>query len=198
MEKNDTEKKTVRSYYKSRRDAMPSALADKLSLEISALVLSWELYQQAETVFFYYPLGKEVSLLPVMKDALRKGKQAAFPKTDGGHMEFYAVTQLSQLKEGSFHVMEPPCSDKALAVKNPDICFVPGIAFDRAGGRFGYGRGYYDRYFAGYADAGMVKLAGCAYSWQIAERLPVHGWDVAMDYLISEKGIWQPMGMNDD
>lgn len=193
MERNNTEKneerKMVRSYYKSRRDAMSAALANKLSLEISELVLAWDVYQQAETVFFYYPLGKEVSLLPVIEDALRTGKQAAFPKTDGGHMEFYAITELGQLKQGSFHVMEPQCSDRELAVNNPDICFVPGIVFDRTGGRFGYGRGYYDRYFADHTHQSMGKLAGCAYSCQIAESLPAHAWDVAMDYLISENGI---------
>lgn len=190
------ERKMIRSYYKKQRDEMPAALASRLSLEISGLVLDWELYQQAETVFFYYPLGNEVSLLPVMEQALRTGKQAAFPKTDGEHMEFYKVTDLKQLQEGSFHVMEPPCTDTDLAVKNPDICFVPGIVFDRAGGRFGYGRGYYDRYFADkYVDKmERCTIVGCAYDCQIAGRLPVHVWDVAMDYLVSEHGIIKACG----
>ena len=179
-------RQTIRRHYKKMRDDMPSALAARLSLELSGHILEWERYRQAETVFFYYPLGNEVSLLPVMKDALFQKKRVAFPKTDGERMDFYVVTDLKQLKEGSFHVMEPAGIGKLPVNQEPDLCFVPGIVFDRAGRRFGYGRGYYDRYFA---DRKVGIMAGCAYECQIADRLPVHAWDVPMDYVVSECGI---------
>lgn len=176
----------IRKQYKKKRDAMPSALVCQLSARISKAILAWEVYQNAQTVFFYYPLGNEVSLLPVIEDALRAGKHAAFPKTAGEHMDFYEVACLQELKEGCFHVMEPE-SGKREPVLEPDLCFVPGIVFDWSGGRFGYGRGYYDRYFA---KRHAVKLAGCAYGCQVTERLPVNAWDVKMDFLVSENGIF--------
>lgn len=175
----------LRKHYKALRDAMPPGLADRLSAQISGLILQWDLYQQADTVFFYYPLGNEVSLLPVIEEALAKGKRAAFPKVFGEKMEFYEVLGLSELEEGKFHVMEPFTEGKS-PIREPSICFVPGTVFDRSGGRFGYGGGYYDRYFAG---CGSTALVGCAYGFQIAGRLPVNSLDVGMDHLASENGI---------
>lgn len=179
----------IRDDYKKRRDAMTSSLADELSIKICGQMLAWEPYRQAGTIFFYYPLGKEVSLLRVMQDALQSGKRIAFPKTAGSRMDFYEVGDLHELKEGSFHVMEPESRGKAAVSGNPDLCFVPGIAFDRTGGRFGYGRGYYDRYFADPERKAGTKLIGCAYECQVLQSLPVSDWDVRMDYLLTEKGI---------
>ncbi len=183
------ERKKIRDGYKRTRDAMSESLVQELSLKISSNVLEWEPYRQAETIFFYYPLGKEVSLLYVMQDALRHGKRIAFPKTTGDAMDFYEITDLDLLKEGSFHVMEPESRGKKAVSCNPDLCFVPGIAFDHAGGRFGYGRGYYDRYFADPLRQAATTRIGCAYECQISENLPVSDWDVRMDYLLTEKGI---------
>lgn len=177
----------IRRHYKKQRDAMPVSLARQLSEKISAAILQWELYQRANAVFFYYPLGKEVSLLPVIEEALQKGRRAAFPKTVGDIMEFYEVTDLQELEEGNFHVMEPKAEGRRPVCWEPELCFVPGVAFGRAGERYGYGRGYYDRYFA---DRGTVRLVGCAYGSQIAEKLPVGAWDVRVDDLVSEEGIF--------
>lgn len=186
MSEMQEEREKIRRQYKKKRNDMPAALVHQLSAEISELILGWEVYQRARYIFFYYPLGKEVSLLPVIKDALQAGKHAAFPKTTGDHMDFYEAVSLQELKEGSFHVMEPESEGRDSFCGEPDLCFVPGTVFDRSGGRFGYGRGYYDRYFAG---KDTVKLAGCAYACQIVEKLPVSIRDVRMDYLLSENGV---------
>ena len=176
----------VRSRYKKRRADMPPFLAELLSDRISKEVLSWECYQKAGAVFFYYPLGNEVSLLPVIEDALSKGKRAAFPKTVKDSMQFYEVTDLTEFSEGSFHVMEPDIKGKKPADWEPELCFVPGVVFDRQGGRFGYGKGYYDRYFA----HKTCCLAGCAYECQTVDRLQTDAWDVRMNYLVTENGVF--------
>lgn len=177
----------IRKQYQEIRSAMPSSLAEQLSEQISQKVLMWDVYQKAGAVFFYYPLGNEVSLMPVIKDALQKGKRLAFPKVSGNSMRFYEVTDLRDFCEGSFHVMEPDTERTKPAEWEPELCFVPGTAFDRLGGRFGYGKGYYDRYFAA-KSCGC--LAGCAYECQTADRLCTDTWDIRMNYLITENGIF--------
>lgn len=180
------QKDRIRKEYLAKRNAMPKELVKRLSDEISDFVLGWDVYQKAQAVFFYYPLGNEVSLLPVIRDALKNGKQAAFPKTFGDEMEFYEITDLRDLKEGRFHVMEPAVNTKQPFYAQPDLCFVPGAVFDVSGGRFGYGKGYYDRYFSARKTG---KLAGCAYGCQITDRLPVDEWDIRMDVLLCERGV---------
>ncbi len=186
MENSKAIRKQMRQFYKNRRDGLPDSLVQRLSSQISGHILQWGLYQKAETVCFYYPLGKEVSLLGAVNDALGQGKHTAFPKVDGGTMQFLEVTSLDEMEEGYFHVMEP-VAGKAVDSGGPMLCFVPGIVFDRSGGRMGYGKGYYDRYFA---KKGNCILAACAYGCQIADTVPMGAWDVRMDYIISEEGVF--------
>lgn len=183
---DNTDKHKLRNDYQSQRSQMSQQTTALLSTQICRHILQWKQYQTAETVFFYYPLGNEVSLLPVVKDAFASGKRTAFPKVSGSHMDFYETLDLADFKEGSFHVMEPCTGKKIPADFQPVLCFVPGSVFDRQGGRLGYGKGYYDRYFVHNSQA---LLVGCAYEFQIVPMLPTDAWDIRMDYLLSENGI---------
>jgi 5-formyltetrahydrofolate cyclo-ligase len=60
------------------------------------------------------------------------------------------------------------------------------LGFDRAGGRIGYGAGYYDRFLS--KNPGMRKI-GIAFACQEVERLPVDENDIRMDVIITEDGI---------
>ena len=182
----DAKKDAFRMAYRKKRDAMPVSLVESLSARICRSILEWEAFQKAEAVFFYYPLGKEVSLLAAVTEALAQGKRTAFPKTAGNSMQFYEITDLNDFAEGRFHVMEPFTEGKNPVRWEPQLCFVPGTVFDRAGGRMGYGKGYYDRYFAGNRN---VLLAGCAYEFQIADSLVLDAWDIRMDWLVTENGM---------
>lgn len=189
-------KKQIRKKYRGIRDAIPAMAAKELSFCLSQQILQWNPYKEAEKIYFYYPLGREVSLLPVIEDAMMRRKQVAFPKVNGDNMEFYEITSLSQLAEGCFHVMEPNFVNgkQGLYPKLADwkqaLCFVPGVAFDKTGVRFGYGKGYYDRYFSNHSGC---RLVGCAYECQVAEKLPADAWDIRMDDLVTEKLFYSEM-----
>jgi 5-formyltetrahydrofolate cyclo-ligase len=67
---------------------------------------------------------------------------------------------------------------------------VPGLAFDRAGHRLGYGKGFYDRFLA-QLNPKVIKV-GLVPSQLIFEQLPKDPWDQPVDYLVSELGVWSP------
>ncbi len=135
-------------------------------------------------IYGYYPLGSEVSLLGLYDFFLEQGIPLAFPKVKGMDMDFYQVYSMEDFKEGSFHVQEP--ENCKMAEWEHAVCFTPGTVFDRAGVRFGYGKGYYDRYFAGHSN---ILRVGIAYENQIEEKLPGEAWDLPMHYLVTEQGI---------
>ena len=167
---------------------MPKQEVWELSEQLARQILGWEAYINAKFLYVYYPLGNEVSLIPVFEDAWKQGKKLAFPKVCGNEMSFYEVGSLNQLKEGCFHVMEPDVTPDARPVLwDEALCFVPGVVFDQSGGRFGYGKGYYDRYFSSRQG---VRLAGCAYEAQVIPQLLVKEHDKKMDVLITEKRIY--------
>jgi 5-formyltetrahydrofolate cyclo-ligase len=59
---------------------------------------------------------------------------------------------------------------------------VPGLAFDRKGGRIGRGKGFYDRSLKIFSG---VKL-GVAYAFQVIESVPRAVWDESVQYLATE------------
>lgn len=63
---------------------------------------------------------------------------------------------------------------------------VPGLAFDRHGGRLGFGGGYYDR-FLSRLDPSVLRI-GVSDGF-IVERIPVDTFDVPMTHLATEIGV---------
>lgn len=103
-------------------------------------------------------------------------------------MEFHEVQaplDPAAFRIGAFGIAEPA---EARIVKREKFgaAFFPLLAFDVAGGRLGHGKGFYDRYFAGY----MGRKLGVAFEWQrSAEALPVEPHDVRLETVITEAGI---------
>ena len=177
-------KAQIRKAYKAKRQEMPETEVVTASEKICEVIASSGFYQTAERIGFYYPLGKEVRLNKLAERAWQDGKRTCFPRVDGGNMEFYEITDFSQLREGCFHVMEPMDTYDTASV--PELILVPGVVFDLMGNRAGYGKGFYDRYLA--AHPGCVR-AGIAYELQIAGEVPAEPQDVGMQYLVTEMGI---------
>lgn len=174
-------KKEIRLKHKIYRDQMTERDCLQRSIKICQGIMNTRLYQDAKYVYGYYPLGQEVSLIPVMEDCLCKGKQLALPRVEGNQMDFYEITSLDEVKEGCFHVIEPITSRKMQ--EEHALVLTPGVAFDKKGNRIGYGKGYYDRYFQRFPG---LKRIGVAYQSQIEEDIPAEETDVRLQYLITE------------
>lgn len=71
----------------------------------------------------------------------------------------------------------------------PQIVIVPLVAFDRKGGRLGYGGGFYDRTLELLRASGPVLAVGFAYAAQEADALPLEPTDQPLDMIITEQGV---------
>ena len=189
MEDFKETKEQIRKRHLLMRNDMPReerlALSDIISIHAQKLIKLPQKNGHKVRVYGYYPLGSEVSLIPFYKFLLKGEVPLAFPRVQGMSMDFYQVFSLDDLKEGAFHVMEPDNACKK-AEWEYALCFTPGSAFDREGGRFGYGKGYYDRYFEKHP---RLLRAGIAYENQVEEKLPTEDFDIPINYLITEHGI---------
>jgi 5-formyltetrahydrofolate cyclo-ligase len=68
-----------------------------------------------------------------------------------------------------------------------DLIIVPGLAFDYAGNRLGFGGGHYDH-------ALSVELAspiGLVYEAQVAETIPVTEWDMPIASLVTDSKTYE-------
>lgn len=86
-----------------------------------------------------------------------------------------------------FGMLQPVGEGPVIPVQEIDVLLVPGLAFDRDGGRLGHGSGYYDRILsARRADSDAV---GVAVSEMVLDRVPMLGHDQRIDWLATEDGV---------
>ena len=89
--------------------------------------------------------------------------------------------------------IEGPFGAKVPLPKNfftPELLIVPLVAFDRKGGRVGYGGGFYDRTLEKLKMDKPVLAVGFAYSCQEIERVPLEKTDQRLDFVVTEKDVW--------
>lgn len=137
---------------------------------------------------FYWPIGDEVDLRPLMERLAREGRPVALPCTppEPGPLIFRRWTPETGMKAGPHHTMEPNPGAPAIP---PTVLFLPLLAFDSAGRRIGYGGGYYDRSLAALRSDSAVKAYGAAYAGQAVPRVPADALDQPLDGVITERGL---------
>ena len=152
-------KKELRTLGRAARDAMSAEERQVKSAQIVETLFTMEEYQEADAIAVYVSFGSEVETPPIISRALQDGKRVFCPKVLSvaeGLMEFYEVTfrtvpfvtsapKLSQLPEPAGDTL--PLTEFIERTPACNILFlVPGLAFNPAGARIGYGGGFYDRY----------------------------------------------------
>ena len=91
----------------------------------------------------------------------------------------------------AFGIYEPVSGKRLKSFSSVAAVIVPGIAFDMKGNRLGFGGGYFDK-FLKKLPARCVKVA-LAFSLQIVKSVPSEPHDVKMDYIITEKGVFETL-----
>lgn len=90
------------------------------------------------------------------------------------------------LDDRPFGLKEPPAGAAEVV---PDFLFVPLAAFDRSGGRLGYGGGFYDRTLLKLRASAAAMAIGLAFSAQEVDEVPALPHDVTLDGVLTEKGL---------
>lgn len=118
----------------------------------------------------------------------------AFPRIEGEDLEFYIPKSKEAMKENAYGILEPQVFGSRRSEK-PQVILVPGLGFDRRGGRLGSGKGFYDRLLRKNSRAIRV---GVAYSVQVTdENLPTESHDQNMDWVVTENFILQCEGRDE-
>ena len=132
---------------------------------------------------------KEIDVAEFNQFVLDSGKRLYLPRCVKGtpEMNFHLVSGMDELSRGSFSINEPSADAPIWNEQSGVSCavIIPAMSYDRRGYRLGYGKGYYDRYLS---DKGAVKIGIC-YTDFIAEHIPNGRFDLAVDIIVTEKGI---------
>ncbi|WP_162551044.1 5-formyltetrahydrofolate cyclo-ligase [Paenibacillus tepidiphilus] len=189
-------KRELRAERISVRDALPAERRSFLSAAACRQALDWLVKERVNTVLAYVPFRSELDCRPLIEGAWAQGITVLVPRVipESGAMSLHRITGWDELAPGTWGILEPPAAENLQPLLIPDAVIVPGLAFDRRGGRLGYGRGYYDRLYAAWAsaerpEAKLPVLAGLAFGAQLIPEVPMDSHDAYMDILITEEGL---------
>lgn len=174
-------KDALRKFYLSKRGCIPDGIKKERDAAICGIIAQSDMYHMCDKLFAYYPVRGEIDLLPLLHCARNEGKTAALPVLRGDEMLFCRFN--GETREGKYGIPEPTGG-----VVPPDgrtLCIVPGLAYDSAGYRLGYGGGYYDRFLCEFSGGAL----GAFYSELYAENLPHDDYDMPLNCIITEKGM---------
>lgn len=130
--------------------------------------------------------SKEVMTRDLIEKALQMGKTVAVPRVEDDDMVYYEIKDFSTLKSGYFGIMEP--DGGKVCTREEGFLLVPGVAFDPARHRVGYGKGFYDRFLA--AHPGFTTVAA-AFEFQLFDAVPFEETDVLPQMLVTEQKIYR-------
>jgi 5-formyltetrahydrofolate cyclo-ligase len=131
----------------------------------------------------FWPLGGEIDIRPLLTALYTRGHTIVLPVTPkrGLPLTFRVWRPGDAMIAERFGTMRPAGEELA-----PTFLFVPLLAFDRRGGRLGYGAGYYDRTLAGLSPRFAV---GCAFAAQEVAEVPMGPRDVRLDAFATEREV---------
>jgi len=145
----------------------------------------------------YHPMADEVDILPCFTAAMADGRQTGLAAMDsrGATPTLTPVAWQpgEPLERAALGVWQPPQATwRPIPLEEISLVLVPGLGFDRAGGRLGFGKGYYDRFLARLrALPTPPLLAGVGLQRQLLRHVPMEPWDIHLDGVVTEEG-WRP------
>lgn len=135
----------------------------------------------------YVALSDEVDTRELILKALALRKNVYAPRIFKKRKEigiFQIRHPRKDLRKGTYGIQEPGAL--SFHQGNParlDLVIVPGLGFDRRGGRLGRGGGYFDRFLL---KTNRARKIGLAFREQMVRKIPIGSHDIRVDRVITD------------
>ena len=185
------DKKTLRKEILTKRKNIDVVEKEEMDKKILNKFYKSKYYRESKNIFIYISYDSEINTKEIINKSLIDKKKIYVPRTEFKTrlMDAVEITSLENLIESEYGILEPSIYEPYIEPNELDLIVVPGVGFDRNGGRMGYGAGFYDRYFKKISKDKMQKIVklALAYDFQILEDVPMNEQDVPVNYIITEK-----------
>jgi len=184
------EKSALRSQIRKqlRGASFDANVAGSLILKYIRELSAW---QNASTISVFLSYGNEPDTTPIVLQAFAENKTVLIPAWDSKTLTMDMVP--TSLEE--YHRLKALQAPKSIPMpamtgkwEQVDLFIVPGLLFDRSGGRLGHGWGYYDRYFSAYLSQFRMTptLVGIAQVMQVSDTpVPIEPHDHTVHFLVT-------------
>ncbi|KAL2917378.1 hypothetical protein HK105_203042 [Polyrhizophydium stewartii] len=172
---------------------------ERQSAQVTAQLLASAEYRASRSVALFLSMPGELSTTEIVRDVLRTERPPLLHAHD--MVQLRSWDDFQTLPKNSWGIPEPRPEDGRPNALDPassglDLIVMPGLAFDRAGNRIGYGKGqayrtapalYYDRFLKRCFDMADERgqprpsTVAVALREQIVDEVPVDDHDIKPD-----------------
>ncbi len=171
-------KSRVRAQFRSLRESMPAEEVAAASAALCRRLADWAVLQEAHTVLTYLAFRNELDLSALYD--LLPGIDWVVPRVVGQRLVLHGYDP-DRLVRHRFGMLEPAADLPAIEPATLDLALVPGVAYDRRGGRLGFGGGYYDAFL----PTTEALRVGIAYDFCLIDELPCDERDQRVDWVVT-------------
>lgn len=174
------EKRALRRAMRAQKATLGAAAAAQEAAWVFEALEALPAFEAAKTVLAYWSLADELPT-EAFVEGLCGRKRVLLPVVRGADLELREYRGRENMQPvPPFGILEPQ-GTPVVPPGEVDLVVVPGVAFDRAGGRLGRGKGFYDRLFPTMPGATLV---GVCFGLQVVESVPREAHDRVMDCVL--------------
>jgi 5-formyltetrahydrofolate cyclo-ligase len=160
--------------------ASSQAVCDHLS--------NWSVFQRAHTALSFLAFRNEIDLSQLFERWSDKCWLVPRILKKEGQEPYLALHpyEPTRLVRHRFGMLEPTPDLPTVHPVEVEFVLVPGVAFDRQGGRLGFGGGFYDRLLP---LASQGTRVGVTYDELVLNAVPMQPWDCRVEWLVTPGGL---------
>lgn len=178
------EKNVLRKSVLQKTKKIPAAARHVRSRRILEKLSRKTIFKKSEHVALYFGITPEVETKFFLREVL-KDKKVYLPRV--GPKKSLVLCRVrslfGDLKKNAYNIMEPKAFCEKRSASQMDLIIVPGVVFDKKGGRLGRGGGYYDRLLK---KTKRVPAIGLCFREQLVKKVPMKAHDVRVGRVITD------------
>jgi 5-formyltetrahydrofolate cyclo-ligase len=186
-EETRSAKAAIRARVRALRASVSADARAAASTTVAHTALHLPEMSGVHAVLGYHALAEEIDPAPLLTMLRSRGVSVALPRvTSPGELTLHWVDSDEELREGGLGILEPAADAPGPRPEDLDLVIVPGVAFDRTGGRLGFGGGFYDRLLALLPPS--VATVAIAFDEQLVDEVPMAEWDRRVAVIVTPSG----------
>jgi 5-formyltetrahydrofolate cyclo-ligase len=190
----DIRKKELRRRFRTIRKELGEEKRAELDAAIEANLVSLPEFAEMDVLLAYLDFGPDVRTRGIIRAAREAGKVVALPWcVPGTHeMRWYRVSGFDALVKSKLGMDEPvpdDANEQLLRTGQRMLALVPGLTFDEAGYRLGYGGGFYDTFLAKFDGVSVGLCREAAWSCDLRAEGIVDEHDLPVQLVVTESRV---------
>ncbi len=193
----ERDKSELRRSLRARRAALTAAQQTRAARRLARHACGTRLFRASRRIACYLAADGEIDPRYIVERIWATGKSCYLPIVSAQRdaaLWFAPAEPGAALALNRFGIPEPVVPACArLRAQRLDLILLPLVAFDPEANRLGRGGGYYDRTLAFLRHRQYwrrPRVLGLAHDFQRVARLPADPWDVALDGILTDEGLY--------